>query len=828
MTRWGESLRVKTSSGRAVQMQWKGNGRWEAALPSTVKEYTFEVLYEGKVVRKEWRGHEIIPDGGGNRTVFTRWIDRPKDSPFYSSFFSDVVFKRHTYPVSKVSGNVCWSFLCPVVRPEETICMITSLDGWKKAHPMDDSSFPMWNIEMKVGEPFEYKFVIADRKSLAPLCWEKGGNHVMDSIPGKGESLVIEDLEPEFDTKPWKGTGVAVPVFSLRTSDSFGVGEFLDICVLADWASARGQNLIQLLPVNDTSMSGTWSDSYPYNAVSTMALHPQYISLKAAGVPVTPEYEALKSELESLDKMDYEKVNSAKEALLRKAFPTAGKKALASKACKKFMADNIEWLEPYAVFRCLTIEKGTADFRQWGSMSEYSLQKAKDYAAAHKDEVDFHYWIQFCLDTQLRKAVEYAHSLHIGLKGDLPIGISRTSVDAWVNPSLYHMDSQAGAPPDPFSDLGQNWGFPTYNWERMSRDGFAWWRRRMGKMAEYFDAFRIDHILGFFRIWEIPMNAVHGLLGYFNPALPYSKSELEALGFDVEKEAAVLLEDDFLEEVFGSLATLVKERYIIDGVLSQEVDCQKKVLALFRGEGPDQTLLREGFLTLHDEVLFIQDPRKKGYFHPRIMAQNSLRFKSLDKDLQKVFMELHEDFYYRRHNSFWRESAMVKLPALLESTKMLTCGEDLGMIPACVPSVMEELGILSLEIQRMPKAFGVEFGNTASYPHYSVCATGTHDTSNIRAWWEEDPASTQRFYNDVLGHEGDAPKEADPEICAEIIDMHTSSPSMLAVLPIQDWLSSSETLRYKGRPQDERINVPADSHNYWRYRLHLPIEKLSE
>ncbi len=561
----------------------------------------------------------------------------------------------------------------------------------------------------------------------------------------------------------WRGAGVAVPVFSLRSEESFGVGEFHDLMKLVDWAAATGQKLIQLLPINDTTMTGTWQDSYPYNANTTFALHPQFVHLPSAGVRVDKAYKALQAELNALPAEDYERVNNEKDRLLRKVYA----KFTPTPEFEAFVAANRTWLLPYAVFRCLTASFGTPDFSRWGDMAVYSPAKVRKFAAAHPAEVGYHEFVQYHLDRQLREVVAYAHAHGVGFKGDLPIGISRTSVDAWQYPELFHLDSQAGAPPDAFAADGQNWGFPTYNWERMAEDGFAWWKARMRKMGEYFDAFRIDHILGFFRIWEIPARYKSGLMGHFNPALPYSGDELRGMGFSPWTP-----QDD------------------------------------------------------STDVLFVEDPRRPDWWHPRIGGQNTEAFRALPDWLQRRYNDLYNDFFYHRHNEFWRASAMSKLPALLGTTGMLTCGEDLGMIPACVPPVMAELGILSLEIQRMPKDPSVEFADPAAYPYACVCATGTHDTSPLRAWWEEDRDASARFYHGMLGCQGEVPYFCEPWVCEKIVRQHLDSPAMLCVLPLQDWLSIDGAVRYAGNPADERINVPANPRHYWRYRIHLTLEDL--
>ena len=461
-------------------------------------------------------------------------------------------------------------------------------------------------------------------------------------------------------------------------------------------------------------------------------------------------------------------MNLEKHRLLRKAFEKSGKETLTAEAFKAFFNENQGWLLPYAVYSVLRDRFGTADFTRWERFAEYDNDAVRSFASDNQHETAYWYFVQYHLHVQLLEARNYAHSKGVIFKGDLPIGVSRTSVDAWTNARLFNMDSQAGAPPDAFSEDGQVWGFPTYNWEEMSKDGYAWWKSRLGNMSRYFDAFRIDHILGFFRIWEIPLDAVSGLLGHFNPAMPYRTAELESMGFRMK-------------------------------------------VCTGKSRGKD--------------VLFVPDPKKRGYWHPRIAAQNTSVYSGLPEDMKKTFDSLHEDFFYRRHNGFWKESAMKKLPSLLTATGMLACGEDLGMIPGCVPDVMSEYQILSLEIQRMSKKFGERFADPAAYPYYSVCTTSTHDMNPLRAWWEEDRDVTEHFWKEVLGYTGEAPVHCEPWICRRIIEMNLESPSMLVILPLQDWLSTDGALRLDD-PFKERINIPARPRHYWRYRMHQTLECL--
>ena len=783
VTRSGEEVCINVG-GRCYQMSSPFGGIWEKEFTAkdfdNSHDYSFSIQADKKVVRTEWRKHTLRLPESGNLEIRSRWMDRPANSAFWSSAFKDVIFGRPDKCVAgPQKGNVTFCVVAAEVRPNQALAIVgtkgKTLHGWDKPILMEDWNFPYWNVDLEVKDAFEYKFVIVDRKTLKPVAWEKGGNHLFAEIPPKGTRLTLGNIESQFETIPWRGAGVAIPVFALRTEDSFGVGEFNDIKKMVDWAVATGQNVIHLLPINDTTMTRTWVDSYPYNANSSFALHPQFLHLPALGIRAEKAYKALKEELNALDKVDYEKVNEAKEKYIRKAFEKNGAAVLESAGYKAFTQENAYWLLPYAAYCVLRDINGTADFSKWKGFAKYSQKKVDAFIQEHKGEIDYYSYVQFQLDAQLKDAVAYAHRHGVILKGDLPIGVSRISCDAWTFPQLFHMDSQAGAPPDAFAVDGQNWGFPTYNWEKMAEDGYQWWKNRLHKMNEYFDAFRIDHILGFFRIWEIPVKYKTGLMGYFNPALPFSADELRNWGFDVSDG-----------------------RYITPQ------------------EGWEET-----------DVLFIEDPRKKGFYHPRISAQLSSRaYFALDEGQKERFNLLYNDFFYHRNDGCWKESAYKKLPALLDATGMLACGEDLGMIPACVPETMADLNILSLEIQRMPKDPQVMFGNPAGYPYLCVCATGTHDMAPMRAWWEEDRALTDRFYHEMLHHIGDTPYFCEPWVCEQIIFQHMQSPAMFAILPLQDWVSIDGDVRYPGNPADERINVPAIPRYYWRFRMHCTLESL--
>ncbi len=670
-------------------------------------------------------------------------------------------------------------FLCLNFEDGTQQCLDMQNDGlgnWFTDREFDDS--------LICGHHVQYYYMVRCQGRQDRI--EEGGFHTIPDI--SAGSLVLADRWKEsngdstqqrsiaipnvrLNGRPqWRGAGTAVPVFALRSSDDFGIGEFRDLELVADWASESGQSIIQTLPVNDTILTHTWRDSYPYSANSSFALNPIYIRLQDIGTPRDSEFaermERLRLELNAMPQIDFERVMQAKLQYLDVLFTEQAGKCFRTKEYCSFFEANREWLEPYAIYCCLRDRYGTPDFEQWKE-KRFSKDLAGSFCKPGTKwyrNIRKQYFIQYHLHRQFSHVREYLRSKGILLKGDIPIGVNRHSCDAWIFPELFNMDCQAGAPPDDFAVDGQKWGMPTYNWDCMKADKYHWFTMRFRKMADYFDAYRIDHLLGFFRIWEVPLKYGSGLMGRFNPALTLTVKEIRLMGFKGNPRA------------YASAP-----------------------------KGTPET-----------NVLFLEDTHKSGTWHPRINAFDTDVFKSLAPDQQDAFRRIHDNFYYERNNAFWEQCAMDKLPALIDATSMIVCGEDLGMIPQCVPSVMHRLRILSLEVQRMPKAYGVSVADPRTYPYLSVCTTSTHDMSVLRSWIENEMP-----VNAVI------PKlEADARLCASILQDHLTSQSMFAIFPIQDWLATSDELR-SPYPDDERINVPANPDNYWRYRMHLMLEELA-
>lgn len=865
-TTWGEDVRLALSlvdvKGRVktqvYALETHDGYKWTTEVSVTENHirafYYRYCIYRGdRMVRAEWDGvpRYYKADSTLNFIFPDSWKDVPISSHLYTSAFTQCIYphQAETEGLPYFGSTLFLQVAAPQLKEGQALALLgnqPALGDWNPdfAFRMKEVGLHEWGVTLSatgITFPIEYKYVIVDAHTGGFIAWEGGENRI---LPVRGiarnDVLVISDAPLRVPEYRWKGAGVVIPVFSLRSEGSCGIGDFGDLKAMVDWTVLTRMRVIQILPIYDTTIHKTWQDSYPYNSISIYALHPQYVDIrqlpKLADKELERELEERRLQLNALPQVDYEAVYQLKQEYLKAIYRQEGQKMLASAAFERFYKQNGEWLMPYAAFCVLRDRYGTADFREWPMYATFRAEDIVNFCKPTGDaypEVAFCYFVQFCLHEQLLSACIYARERGVVLKGDIPIGISRSSVEAWVEPYYFNLNGQAGAPPDDFSVNGQNWGFPTYNWQEMLKDGCRWWVRRFRKMAEYFDAYRIDHVLGFFRIWEIPADAVHGLLGQFSPALPMSIEEIENYGLKFRKEyfTRPYISDWVLEDLFGDRAREVKNNYLhalgYDWYeMKPEFDTQRKVEAAFAGKTSEEDVkIREGLYTLISNVLFVQDREKKDEYHPRISAQSDYLYRTLSGAEKEAFARLYEDYFYHRHNEFWYAQAMQKLPVLIEATRMLVCAEDLGMVPDCVPWVMNDLRILTLEIQTMPKAFGVRFGHLEDNPYRSVSTIFTHDMPTLRGWWEEDAGRRQSFFEEVLQKDGEAPAIMPAWLCEEVVARHLYSPSMLCLISWQDWMSIDEHLRCRD-VESERINVPANPRNYWHYRMHLNLETL--
>jgi 4-alpha-glucanotransferase len=842
-----------------VRMQYKNADFWElsiepAALSADPVRYYYQLQMEDGSIVHEWGNDReiMITSRHDDFQVFDTWNHAGEfENTFYTSPFQEILLPK---PPGKSGKKASKSFThsfkikAPLIHANEAICIAGTTKGlgeWLVKDPiLARKEGNWWVIDLNLKEetfPIQYKYGVYDLKHKSLVQFENGPNRILLADAREGRLTILHDGFIHLPNSTWRGAGVSIPVFSLRSKDSMGTGEFSDIRLLVDWAHKSGLKLIQILPVNDTSATGTWIDSYPYAAISAFALHPLYLNLdEMAGkknASIVKSLKKIQKQLNALPELDYETVMQTKTSVAREIFNTEKEDFLTDKDFTEFFDHNKSWLVPYAAFCYLKESNGTADFSKWKTYGRYTklaIDKLCSPQSKQYDSIAFYYFMQYHLHRQLRKSVLYAHENGIVIKGDIPIGVYRYSCDAWTSPELFHMEEQAGAPPDPFAAKGQNWGFPTYNWERMAKDSFQWWKNRFSQMAVYFDAFRIDHILGFFRIWSIPLSETEGIMGRFVPAIPVHRVEFDErnMYFDLDRYTKPFINEAVLWEYFGQDIEQVKELYLDERVqgkfaLKEFVNTQRKITDYFQDKTTEQDIkTREALLNLVSNViLFELEGSEHLQFHFRIAMETTLSFRYFDWHLQNQLKDLYVNYFYRRQDAFWKKEAMKKLPLLKRSTNMLVCGEDLGMVPDSVPDVMKQTGILSLEIQRMPKDTTREFFNPAAAPYLSVVTPSTHDMSTIRGWWEENRAKTQKFFNEELGQWGDAPYFCDPWINKAIVLQHLHSPAMWSIFQMQDILGMDENIR-RENPNDERINVPAISNYYWRYRMHIYLEDL--
>jgi len=848
-------------SNQAFPLSYMDNDFWQGTIEINTEKFvpiTYRYIFqtaEGSLVN-EWGLDRVIDNvkpGTEEVQLIDIWNHAGEfENAFFTLPFQETLLKHSKKSTRGHSPKIythIFKVKAPLAGKDERICILggnQALGEWD-----EDSYVPMtlegkwWTAKVSLPKesfPLTYKYGVCDAKHKKFLYYEQGENRNLHGDAVDKKMTILHDGFIHLPNNTWRGAGVSIPVFSLRSKNSCGVGEFSDLKLLVDWAEKTGLKLIQILPVNDTSATQTWADSYPYAAISAFALHPIYLNLEqVAGkkhAALVKSWKKVQKQLNAHPELDYEAVMKHKLACIKELFLLEKENFLQSDEFLEFFDKDKHWLLPYAAFCCLRDRNGSTDFTTWKTHSNYDKETIEKFASPrnkHYDSIALQYFTQYHLHLQLRDAADYAHQQGIILKGDIPIGIYRHSCDAWMEPSLYHMELQAGAPPDDFAIKGQNWGFPTYNWQQMAKDGFAWWKSRFEQMTNYFDAFRIDHILGFFRIWSIPMQSLDGVMGHFDPALPVSRSEFDQnhIWFDHYRYTRPFINDAVLWEFFeGDWEKAKAEYFQISSEgnieLREEFNTQRKVEQHFEALEKNEWNARSksALMDIISNVILLELPGSGGQqFHFRIAMENTSSFRYLDWNTQQQLRDLYVNYFYRRQDHFWQQEAMTKLPALKQATNMLVCGEDLGMVPHCVPDVMKQLGILSLEIQRMPKDPHKEFARPADMPYLAVVTPSTHDMSTIRGWWEEDREKTQRFFNHEMGQWGEAPYFCEPWINKAIVIQHLNSPSMWSIFQMQDILGMDGNIR-RENPHDERINIPANSRHYWKYRMHLQLEDL--
>jgi len=620
-----------------------------------------------------------------------------------------------------------------------------------------------------------------------------------------------------------KLTGVAVPVFSLRSSKSCGIGEFSDLPLLGQWCQKSELEIIQILPVNDTGYQES-----PYSALSAFALHPIFIRLDTikGSKFYAKEINALRNELENNERVQFASVLSAKLKILQKIYHKNIDNIKSDNKIESW-AKNNPWVKNYAIFS--TLRKGNS-LSTWQMWDEYKDPTEKDLKKLWKEkfnEVYFYVWVQYHLENQLVKAAEELDEMGVSLKGDIPILMNEDSCDVWANRAYFNLNLSAGAPPDMYSTDGQNWGFPIYDWENLKRDDYSWWRNRLKQAAKFYHAYRIDHVLGFFRIWNIPYEMVTGSLGYFNPSAHISQKDLQSIGFDEGRVNWLSKPHVFEEEIQNRLGSEAES--VINLCLKR---IGKENLFLFNEEFSSEKNLYNSRISDKAKV-FLSEMLKNitlikiddETFSLSWMYKNTRGFHSLNQWEKEKIEELSNSCGVRAEK-IWEKNALNLLSFMKNTTDMLVCAEDLGAVPDCVPSVLQDLGILGLKVVRWAREWGLEgepYTPVSQYPRLSVCTPAVHDSTTLRQWWYEE--KNKKMLAEGIGAES-LEEEATEEAVENFLSSLFKSRSAICMLQIQDLFALDNSVCHKD-VNFERINIPGTVQDInWSYRITPELENL--
>lgn len=626
---------------------------------------------------------------------------------------------------------------------------------------------------------------------------------------------------PRFSYPP---TGTAVPVSAVHSETSLGIGEFLDLIPFGGWCKKCSLDVIQILPVNDTGFQES-----PYSALSAFALNPVYLRLSE--VPGAEDYsgeiKGFSRDRQGAERVDYRGVREFKLSILRKIYTAKSEYLITDPNFLNWLEDN-QWVRTYAVFSSLRKENEGRHWKEWDRLSDPRSSDIEAYWSEELTETRFYAWVQFLLERQLKQVSETLASIGVALKGDIPILMQEDSADVWAHRGYFDLSLRAGAPPDMYSYEGQNWGFPVYDWNALKRDDFSWWKSRLFHARRFYNAFRIDHVLGFFRIWAIPAYEEAGGMGYFLPAARISREELEELGFDKER-----------------ITWLSRAHVYTDEITNRLED---------KADEPLPHLKRIG-----EEELFMFDPDIRGSADiASLDVSDSTKEAMKDWKKNRTLIEIEEDVYSpawhfthsrayhtlsdgernklhdlidkkeKESEKIWERHADELLSMIRETTDMLVCAEDLGVVPQAVPKVLGKLGILSLKILFWTKDYGKPgepFLPVSLYPFLSVATLSVHDSQVFGLWWREESSEEER--KDLCRALGVAPlhsRDYTGDTARHILEGLLSAYSYLCILQIQELLVLDGK---KHRPfEEQRINIPGTvRQENWSYRMPLSIEE---
>ena len=661
-----------------------------------------------------------------------------------------------------------------------------------------------------------------------------------------------------------KLNGVTVPLGALFTNDNPVIGEFPDLKLFADFCKKAGFSLIQLLPVNDTG-----TQSSPYSGLSAFALHPIYIRLNQiaefknlyeSDCNFKTDYDNFLNNHKYCLRYNYDEILNGKIDLLRKIFSSTEdyKSKTPSKQLFTWIKNN-EWVKTYAVYKALKWDYMQSSWKQWKKEDQKKseaeiLELWED--KSKKTEHLFYAWLQMIADNQFSDAVKYVHNQKILLKGDMPILMNEDSCDAWANPQFFNQNLRAGAPADGDNALGQNWGFPTYNWKNLKNADYSWWKGRLKVASKYYDAYRLDHILGFYRIWAIPGDDVNALNGHTEPFAFIKKTELYDLGFD-DNRIRWISSPHIPTHVIEYITWNHEQAHKVLSKFCNQIGSEE--LWLFKPEIKGSKAFYEADfsgLCHPDAIGRIQNVLveywsnrtlleiSKDKYVPLWTYSRSTSWQTLNDDEKNKLLGVFENLN-SKNEKLWAKQADEIFTAITKDLDMIPCGEDLGVNIECVPKVMEKHDILGLRVVRWCRDWekpGQPYVDFKDYTPLSVTTTSVHDSSTIRQWWEDEKDSAKAFvfanpaYFGIKADLSDsvleqksmeiAQKDFSTEIAHAIMHASFSSASLWNISPLQDYLYMEEKY-WLSDAKDERINIPGTVSSFnWTYRLPASVETI--
>jgi len=767
------------------------------------------------------------------------------ESIFYKKPFRDIVYFHSFDPQScliksSLSGNVVVHFRIMALQvPKQFMLYITGssqfFGNWTRFEPLRPIDELYWEFSFEIPSSipmFEYKYLMID-PSNHNIYWEHRPNRFFRFPQNNTQIYLIHDWLFKQPANRFHGAGITISLYSIHSHQSFmGIGELYDLKLLIDWAVLANMSLIQLLPIMDIFYSNTDHLSHSNIPISAFAINPLYLTLRNIG-----GYEGIRS----INRGDPVSVRKIKMDCLKSIFSKQDINQLRSDPMFiKYINDNQYWIHSYSM---------------WCAIRDECLENGKDVewpvfnAQMNSCVLDsndssltigclFNAWVQYQCHIQLMEISSYAKENGIVLSCIMTIGQRKNSADIWTHPEFFDLNNTIGAPPDIFSFHGQNWGYPSWNWEEMKKDGYQWLREQMSFRERYFQACQFDHPLGFFRCWAIPTDTENPLFGHFVPSNPIDIKDLQDLQirdiarlcrplFPISDVLSFALPEPVKEKIINLLAVCEGGIWKFRSKYTTDTSIKEVIKQLTEGLDEVQKLqynLAEKILLSHFEsVCLIPDreqPHKK--YYPRFSMTDSTVFRSLPERDAQVLYKLFVDFYYRINLQLWHEQGQHKL-SVLASSSMQFFGYDLGASLNDEEKILHRVGICSYRVQRVPRESIQRFDGTNNFPYMSVCSPTPHDLPHLTLWWRQEQADAQLFYHQFLKKGDVAPLILTPDIASGIIQLHLSSDSMWCMFVFDDLLSIES--EFDSVISNLWINDPSCD-NKFRYRMKLSLNDL--